>query len=125
MLTLGQAAKETGLSKPAISKAIQKGRMSAAKDDFGRYQIDPAELFRVYPASGNKGGNTEQPDTTGLQGKIEVLRELIRQLESERDDLRNDRDHWRTQATAVLTDLRSSKTEAVRRGFWSGLFRKR
>lgn len=47
--TLGQAAKATGLSKPTLSDAIKKGRISASKDDFGRYQIDPAELHRVYP----------------------------------------------------------------------------
>ena len=48
MLTLAEAAKETGLTKPAILKAIQKGRVSATKDDKGQWLIDPAELFRVY-----------------------------------------------------------------------------
>lgn len=49
MLTLGQAAKEVGKSKTAISNAIKKGRISAGKTESGGYQIDPAELFRVYP----------------------------------------------------------------------------
>jgi hypothetical protein len=124
MLTLGQAAKETGLSKPALSIAIKKGRISAKKNDLGHFEIDPAELFRVYPINGNKAVNPEQHKTPILQGQIEVLRELIRQLESERDDLRTDRDHWRIQATAVLADLRD-KAEVPRRGFWSRLFNKR
>ena len=47
MLTLGQAAKETGLSKPSISKAIKTGRLSAVKTENGEYQIDPVELFRA------------------------------------------------------------------------------
>ena len=47
--TLGQAAKATGKTKTTIQVAIKNGRMSASKDDLGRYQIDPAELHRVYP----------------------------------------------------------------------------
>jgi len=56
MLTLGQAAKETGLSKPSISKAIKTGRLSAVKTENGEYQIDPVELFRVYPVTSKPGG---------------------------------------------------------------------
>jgi hypothetical protein len=48
-LTLGQAAKEVGISKPSISAAIKKGRLSAHKSENGYYEIDPSELFRVYP----------------------------------------------------------------------------
>jgi excisionase family DNA binding protein len=34
--TLGQAAKATGLSKPTISEAIKKGRISARKNESGQ-----------------------------------------------------------------------------------------
>jgi hypothetical protein len=64
MLTLAQAAKETGLTKPAIFKAIKSGKISASKDDRGQWMIDPAELFRVYaPASQKETGepHTAQP----------------------------------------------------------------
>ena len=47
--TLGQAAKATGKGKTTIANAIEKGRLSAQKDDIGQYQIDAAELNRVYP----------------------------------------------------------------------------
>ncbi|MCP5006730.1 MAG: hypothetical protein GY941_22715 [Planctomycetes bacterium] len=56
MLTLGQAAKEVGLSKTAISNAIKKGRLSAKRKESGAYEIDPAELFRVYPPKGSSNG---------------------------------------------------------------------
>lgn len=49
MLTLGEAAREVGKTKPAIANAIKAGRISATRDDKGQYQIDPAELFRAYP----------------------------------------------------------------------------
>ena len=43
-----QAAEQVGLSKQGVIKAIKQGKLSATKDDNGEWQIDPAELFRVY-----------------------------------------------------------------------------
>jgi Helix-turn-helix domain len=60
--TLREAARATGKSKPAISKAIKSGRLSGSRADDGSYRIDPAELERVYPVTGNypfdKGNTT-------------------------------------------------------------------
>lgn len=51
-LSLGQAAKETGMDKSTISRAIKSGKLSAVRKENGGYAIDPAELFRVFaPAS--------------------------------------------------------------------------
>lgn len=47
--SVSRAARETGLSKSTISRAIKSGRISAAKQHDGAYLIEPAELFRVYP----------------------------------------------------------------------------
>lgn len=47
--SISRAAKETGLSKSTISRAVKSGRISAQKQDDGSFLIDPAELFRVYP----------------------------------------------------------------------------
>jgi excisionase family DNA binding protein len=49
MLTLGQAARLTKLGKTTLARAIKAGRLSATRNDSGTYQIDPAELSRVYP----------------------------------------------------------------------------
>jgi excisionase family DNA binding protein len=46
MITLGNAAKQLGLSKPTISKAISRGHLSATRRDDGSFAIDPAELMR-------------------------------------------------------------------------------
>lgn len=67
-LTLGQAAKEVGLSKTAISNAIKNGRLSAEKLEGGSYAIDPAELFRVYPPSGKVNSNSLQHSTPSVDG---------------------------------------------------------
>jgi len=48
MLTLGAAAKLTGLNRTTVLRAIKSGRLSAARQDDGSYRIDPAELERVY-----------------------------------------------------------------------------
>ena len=93
--TLGTAAKATGKSKSTIQRAIQSGRMSATPLEDGSYRIDPAELARVFPLVSRD--STAQPDaeryatandTDGLRGQVQVLRELIQQIEGERDDLR-------------------------------------
>lgn len=49
--SVSRAARETGLSKSTISRAIKSGRISAAKQHDGSYLIEPAELFRVYSRS--------------------------------------------------------------------------
>lgn len=101
--TLGQAAKATGLSKPTISEAIKKGRISASKNENGAFEIDPAELHRVYPPLASPASNEELPTlqnlTPDLTAKIMVLEvrlnalgELKDQIAAERDDLRTERD---------------------------------
>ena len=126
-LTLGQAAKETGKSKSVISSAIKSGRLSAIKSDTGSWQIDPAELFRVFPKQNTQNPEKEQNSTPEnalqnrlLEREIELLHERLTEKDDIIDDLRQDRDHWRQQATALLTDERPQE----RPGFWSRLFGK-
>jgi hypothetical protein len=93
MLTLGQAAKEVGRSKTALTNAIRSGRLSAARLNNGSYSIDPAELFRVYsPVDTTVNSKPMHISTHYINpnGHIEneLLRDLIEQVKSERDDLR-------------------------------------
>ncbi len=104
MFTLGQAAKETGVAKTTIARAIKNGRLSASKNDKGEYSIDPSELFRVYKRNtGNKSHNTEmKQDTTpndpatlqaaileervrGLEDKIQLLERQLEKAEGRAD----------------------------------------
>jgi hypothetical protein len=90
--TLGQAAKATGKSKPTILQAIQSNRLEAKKDDLNRWQIEEEALFRLYPKLTEDNPEAlpeEKPhDPNTLQAVIDGLRELLRQIEGERDDLR-------------------------------------
>ena len=49
-LTAGQAAKAVGVSTATITRAIKRGRISAAKDEDGAWRIEPAELQPRLPA---------------------------------------------------------------------------
>jgi hypothetical protein len=42
-------------------RAIKAGRISATRDDLGQWQIDPAELFRVFPALAIPGATPQTP----------------------------------------------------------------
>jgi excisionase family DNA binding protein len=51
MITLGNAAKQLGVSKPTISKAISRGHLSATRREDGSFAIDAAELTRWWETS--------------------------------------------------------------------------
>ena len=143
--TLGQAAKATGLSKPTLSEAIKKGKISAARNENGSFSIDPAELHRVYPPLSNHARNvnsdTEQFRTYELTAKIMVLEaqvqalgELKAQIAAERDDLRTERDRLlgviEEQAGSVKQLTYQPKPDSASlvaqpaTSFWERLFRK-
>lgn len=132
--TLGQAAQATGKSKMTIQRVIKKGVISANKTESGEWEIDPAELHRVFPIVTESDGSDrimlrdDTPrDTSVLQREIEVQDEKIQQIEqqSERerrqlqdtiDDLRRrldqseeERRRTQTQLTALLTDQRQKE----------------
>ena len=47
---------EVGKSTPTKTRAIKSGRISATKNEIGGYEINPSELFRVFPpVTGEKG----------------------------------------------------------------------
>jgi hypothetical protein len=94
-LTLNQAAKAAKRSKATLLEAINSGRMSAPRDEQGRYQIDPAELFRVYPLTSPEPATETDSDpapelveTAAYREKTALLERIIATLEDERDDLR-------------------------------------
>ena len=82
-LSLGAAAKATGKSKTTIGKYIKNGKMSAVSKDESGYQIDPAELFRVFtPVDSQSGGsvppknNTNYPlSNNALQVELEIIKQ--------------------------------------------------
>lgn len=131
--TLTEAAKAAGRTRQAIQAAIRKGTVSARKDAFGQWEIDPAELHRVYPShkqkAANDSGNLGLVDTEKeaqireLRARLEALEELKReiqdrneQLQRERDDWKQQADEWRMQAKALPAPEASSTPH--KKGLW-------
>ena len=117
--TLGDAAKAVGKSKTTLHRAIKSGRISAAKSEDGSYSIDPSELHRVFPpvTGATPTDVFLRNDTEHQSNTLETLRIQLELQEKERErerallqetiaDLREDRDKWRQQATALLEDHR-------------------
>jgi hypothetical protein len=63
MYTIATAAAAVGRNKSAILRAIEAGKISVTRDENGEWQIDPAELHRIYPPlrSASMQGNDMQP----------------------------------------------------------------
>jgi hypothetical protein len=141
-LSLNKAAKEAGAAKSTLLEALNSGRMSAAKNDVGHWEIDPAELFRVFPKTGS--AEQEEPKATtsenrsksspisGLEIEVKMLREQIERMDTERERERaqlgdqiealrgqagrQSADH--RQALAALTDQREKTPEPPKRSLW-------
>ncbi len=121
-LTLNQAAKACGRSKSTLLDAIRSGRMSAPKDDRGRYAIDPAELHRAFPfqVPDRSADRFPEPQPTilenhpttpadrGLEREVELLREMLAKAEANAD-------HWRVMAERQQALLEDKRTKEPRR----------
>lgn len=112
MLSLGEAARYAGVSKTTIHRAIKSGRLSAQRNDDGTYSIDPAEVFRVFPASKRSETVTSEqsvtpPVPTITASEAALLRERIAELQA-------DRDAWRAQAERLLLNPPLSPASAPR-----------
>ena len=126
--TIGEAAKATGKTKSTISKAIKSGRISAIKSEGGKYNIDPAELHRVYPpvsVNGLPRVESERRETPNnlidLKVEVRLLNEQLAKQDETVKDLRRrldmeteERQKVSAQLTGLLTDQRA--------GFWRRLF---
>lgn len=99
--SLKQAAQATGKTRPTILRAIQKSKISATRHEVtGAWQIDPAELHRVYPPVDQSGDHEDETERRNNPVMLEVhlLRERIADKDAMIAELRQDRDQWRDQA---------------------------
>lgn len=121
--TLGEAAKATGKTKPTILRAIQTHKISAIKHEVtGAWQIEPAELHRVYqPVSADASNGVSNPHENGetLRGVMAdetLLRRELALREEQLGALREERERERGQLQAQIDDLsRRLDTEAEER----------
>lgn len=116
--TLGTASKATGKAKSTILRAIKNGTISAHKSRDGSYEIDPAELHRVFDPVGSQNSliDPEEPPEHGpatLKLRLSILeaeREREReQMQATIDDLRKRLDSSENRITALLGDHRTKR----------------
>ena len=132
-LSLNKASKEAEIAKSTLSEAIKSGRLSAEKDERGRYKIDPAELFRVFPKTSSNEQSEPQTNIVANTENLLVIERLQAELEAERRvtanmqetvaDLRERLDKEgadRRALTAMLTD----QTQTTEQGASVGWFDK-
>lgn len=125
-VSLSQAAKDTGVSLPTLSRWRKSGKISAIKNGSGGYIIDTSEYDRIgefKKQSRNMKGETKgfmketvtSNETANemrvIEVEVNVLRERIRDKDSLIEDLREDRDEWKKQAQTLLLQnpIRSSE----------------
>ena len=145
-LSMSEAAKLAGRAKSTISKALKSGKMSYVSHDpvSKAYQIDPAEVLRVFPKKQERGFDDRLETAANSAGKtlgnsvlnieLEAMRERLAVVERERErerDLLTDQiedlrkrldtaDAARERLTAQLTDQRAVTTVS-KRGLWERL----
>jgi hypothetical protein len=130
------AAELIGKDRSTVLRAIDSGKLSANKDERGRYLIDPAELERVYgslrmPAAVADVDAEAVPQSAyavataaaASAREAEVLRET---LEHERRLWADEREYLRSlidrqaEQMRLLTDQR----QQPRPGFWARLLKR-
>lgn len=126
-LSAGEAAKLVGKSVPTITRAIKNGKLSATPRKPRGWDIDPSELFRVFPVvtgetnvKPNKLEHEAAIKDSMLQAKLEVMEQRFDDAQATIDDLRARLDAEsaeRRQLTAQLTDQRQQPEAAKRRFF--------
>src|SRR5690348_5409252 len=112
--SLKQAADATGRTKPAILRAIQTGKISAKKNELGEWEIEPAELHRVYLPVAEGVALTSKPDVEEavelllLRQELTAKEERLTALQEERERERREK---HLQLTALLTAQRVKRAE--------------
>ena len=140
-VTLGQAARLTGLGKTTITRAIKAGKLSATRREDGSYEIDPSELSRVYsvraeaPETVTQSGPVvhqatpaatprETPETPDVTARLAALEAEVRGLKDLLVEVRQSRDEWKDQASRLVLALPppdQSKPEPPRQSWWRRL----
>ncbi|MDA8308101.1 MAG: hypothetical protein M0Z81_14915 [Deltaproteobacteria bacterium] len=132
LVGLKRASQLVGKDRSTLHRAMVKGKLSYSTSESGERLIDTSELHRVYGIQGaavepcNDAPATHSNDAqlTELRAQLETERVKVALLTDQLQDVRDDRERWRSmaeQSNRLLTDLREKKPT---RGFWKRLFRR-
>jgi len=111
LVSKAKAAKLAGVSRTTIYRYANNGKLSMTGD-----KVDTSELIRVFGSISEHSGTPEQVDTNvhhvtpDVQGSLQYKISL---LETQIDDVRKERDHWR-EKTDELTALLKAEQDNIR-----------
>ena len=111
-LSLGQAAKETRKSKSVIYNALKSGRLSGRHNDKGEWEIDPAELFRVFSPQNGQEPRSER-NSTPQNSLLELLQEQLHEAK-ERERQAHEREQQAREREARLLAMLEAEQSARR-----------
>lgn len=127
-VSISKAADMVGVTRATFYRHIEKKGISINKDDDGNPRVDVSELIRVYGQKvkmpGDEAEELNTADTPeirqpiqnntppSIQAQIEVLKERISNLESEKQQLGNERNRERDQLMEQIDTLKIHLTSS-------------
>src|SRR3954465_5776910 len=114
--SLKQAADATGRTKPTLLRAIQTDKISAKKNEIGEWEIDPAELHRIYSPDA-QGVTSTVTSAEEVTVELLLLRTALTAKEERLAALQEERERERRQLTERISELRDqlARSEEERR----------
>lgn len=124
-VSISEAARLAGKPRSTIHRHINQGKISKEKNGLGNPVLDVSELERVYgplkeadtKRTVAKGHSEADITTSADREELAVLRREVELLNKHISYLQEACDHWRQQATALLS---APKHQSL----WSRLFGK-
>ena len=118
-ISLREAERRYNVTRPTLSKALKNGKISGARNDKGHWEVDTAELARVYKARSDEqpeqGKGTAEfatphtietvNDTSALQDELNALKQQLAASEA----VAAERQRMLDQVVKQLTDQAQPK----------------
>ena len=127
-VSLGEAARRTGMTKSALSRRIRSGQLSVReRGEDGAFRIDVSELLRFMSTTPvQRAGDTVDthpsapiatPPDSSIATRLAVAEAQLVELRAMLADMKVERDKWCEQASAALR-LLPAAAERRRRWWW-------
>lgn len=116
--TLGQAAKEAGVSKPTISRALKNGDLTGKRRPDRSFEIEASELHRWKDDYRSRKHQVSQSVTPKSDSSNSALELEVKALREKVEETNQERERERQQLTDQIQDLRDrlDKESEERRG---------
>jgi hypothetical protein len=114
-LSIKQASEETGKDRETLLRAIQKGTITAKKDNNNSWTIEPSELFRVYERILCTQGQNTQDATSVHKINSQPTQGILNNAQGQNNRIITQTDIELAQATTVREFLERQIAEQQER----------